>query len=88
MLALARSVRAVVSAGLDETKVPERDAAITDVRARREECMAGARRRARLALEPDAPSEDDRAASEWLGYAAVLMHVDWIVHDLTEPLPE
>ena len=88
MLALARGIRAVVSEGLGQTDVAEVDAAITDVRAKREECMAGARRRARLALQSDIASEDDRAAAEWLGYAAVLVHVDRIVHDLTGPLPD
>ena len=50
--------------------------------------MTGARHRARLALEGDAASEDDRSAAEWLGYAAVFVHVDRIVHDLTGPLPD
>jgi uncharacterized membrane protein YgaE (UPF0421/DUF939 family) len=88
MLALARGIRAVVSEGLGQTDVAAVDAAITDVRAKREECMAGARRRARLALESAGASEDDRSAAEWLGYAAVLVHVDRIVHDLTGPLPD
>ena len=88
ILALARGICAVVGAGLGETGVAEVDAAITDIRTKREECMTGARRRARLALEGDAASEDDRSAAEWLGYAAVLVHVDRIVHDLTGPLPD
>jgi uncharacterized membrane protein YgaE (UPF0421/DUF939 family) len=88
VLALARGIRAVVNEGLGEADAAEVDAAITDVRAKREECMAGARRRARLALESDVSSEDDRSAAEWLGYAAVLVHVDRIVHDLTGPLPD
>ena len=88
MLALAHGVRAVVQAGLGDIEDAEADAAIADVRAKREECLAGARRRARLALDSDAGSEDDRSAAEWLGYAAVLVHVDRIVHDLTGPLPE
>jgi uncharacterized membrane protein YgaE (UPF0421/DUF939 family) len=88
MVALARGIRAVVSEGLGQTGVADVDAAIADVRAKREECMSGARRRARLALESDVASEDDRSAAEWLGYAAVLVHVDRIVHDLTGPLPD
>jgi hypothetical protein len=33
-------------------------------------------------------SADVRSAAEWLGYAAVLVYVDRIVHDLTGPLPD
>ena len=60
---------------------------LDEVRARRERCVQGASRRARLALEHDEGTDGDQLEGEWLGYAALLVQVDRIVGDLSAPLP-
>ena len=60
--------------------------ALAEVRERRERCVRGASRRARLALEQEA-TYGDPLESEWLGYASVLVQVDRIVSDLSLGLP-
>jgi hypothetical protein len=86
LLALGDAARAVVRATLDRGFENERSTAIALVNERREACSVGAIRRAQLALEQDGAR--DRAGDEWLGYAALLVHVDRIMRDLTAPLPE
>ena len=85
LLALGGAVRAVMHAGIDEHSLGDVSTAIGKVNEKREACSLGAIRRAQLALEHE--SSRDRAGEEWLGYAAVLVHVDRIMRDLTGPLP-
>ena len=84
LLALGDAVRAVVHAGLgsEDHDIPSTIAIVND---RREACTSGAVRRAQLALEQEGLR--DPSGDEWLGYAALLVHVDRIVRDLTGPLP-
>jgi uncharacterized membrane protein YgaE (UPF0421/DUF939 family) len=56
-----------------------------DLQARRDRCVLGASRRARLALDRD--PGPDALEGEWLGYAALLVQVDRIIGDLRAPLP-
>ena len=86
--ALGRAVRAVGHEVLGETDAPESAAALEDLQARRADCDEAAVRRVQLALQHDEGTPEKRAADEWLGYAAVLVHVDRIVGDLTGPLPD
>ena len=86
--ALAGAVRAVGHDVLDEAEEPHTSAALEEVRRRRDDCTQAAVRRAQLALRNDEDAPDQYAGDEWLGYAAVLVHVDRIVRDLTDPLPE
>jgi uncharacterized membrane protein YgaE (UPF0421/DUF939 family) len=85
LLALGSAVRTVIRAGIDEHPRDDVSAAIRNVNEKREACSLGAIRRAQLALEQEGGR--DRAGDEWLGYAAVLVHVDRIMRDLTGPLP-
>ena len=85
LLALGGAVRAVMHAGIDEHYLGDVSTAIGNVNEKREACSLGAIRRAQLALEQE--GSRDRAGDEWLGYAAVLVHVDRIMRDLTGPLP-
>jgi uncharacterized membrane protein YgaE (UPF0421/DUF939 family) len=85
LLALGEAVRAVMHEGIDEHYVGDVSTAIGNVNEKREACSLGAIRRAQLALEHE--GSRDRAGDEWLGYAAVLVHVDRVMRDLTGPLP-
>ena len=60
--------------GIDEHYVGDVSTAIGNVNEKREACSLGAIRRAQLALEHE--GSRDRAGDEWLGSAAVLVHVD------------
>ena len=87
LLALGGAVRAVVH---DVLGGPEGDglaASLAEVRRRRERCMRGASRRARLAIEHDQEAGADELEGEWLSYAALLVQVDRIVDDLSAPAP-
>ena len=86
LFALGNAVRTVVRATLDDGFDDERSTAIAVVNERREACSQGAIRRAQLALEQEGAR--DRTGDEWLGYAALLVHVDRITRDLTAPLPD
>jgi uncharacterized membrane protein YgaE (UPF0421/DUF939 family) len=88
LISLAGTVRAVVDDVLGNPGV-DVDAALAELRARRDRCAQAASRRARLALEEhDSPDRhDDALEAEWLGYAALLVQVDRIVGDLSAPLP-
>ena len=59
--------------------------ALDEVHKRRERCTQAAFRRARLALDQDDTDDGDRAESEWLGYAALVVQVDRIASDLGPP---
>ena len=85
LLALGGAVRAVMRAGIDEQYQDDVSTALGNVNEMREACSLGAIRRAQLALEHE--GSRDRAGDEWLGYAAVLVHVDRVMRDLTGPLP-
>ncbi len=86
LLAIGDAVRAVVQATLDNRGESDVAAALLTVTEKREACSRGAIRRAQLALEDE--TAPDRSGGEWLGYAALLVHVDRIVRDLTAPLPD
>ena len=84
LLALGDAVRAVVHAGLG-SEDHDVETTLAEVNERREACTSGAVRRAQLALEHE--GQPDPSGDEWLGYAALLVHVDRIVRDLTGPPP-
>ena len=88
LVALASAVRALVAR---RARCDRRDAdlarALAEVRARRDRCVQGASRRARLALEHGERPGGDQLEGEWLGYAALLVQVDRIVGDLSGSLP-
>ncbi len=85
--ALAGAVRVTVQHALAKANETEVAAALAEVRTRREACTQGAVRRARLALDHHRDAEHDHTAGEWLGFAAVLVHVDRIISDLSPPAP-
>ncbi len=85
---LVEAVRAVSHDVLDEADEPRAPTALEELGRRRADCTQAAVRRAQLALQRDEGAPDDRAGDDWLGYAAVLVHVDRIVRDLTDPLPK
>jgi uncharacterized membrane protein YgaE (UPF0421/DUF939 family) len=87
LVALAAAVRALVRDVLTGSDDADVSGSLAEVRARREMCVRGASRRARLALEQDGGVDDDQLESEWLGYAALLVQVDRIVGDISAPLP-
>ena len=87
LLALGGAVRALVH---DVLGGPDSDglaAALAEVHRRRERCVRGASRRARLAIEHDQEAGADELEGEWLSYAALLVQVDRIVGDLSAPAP-
>ena len=84
--ALASAVRATVDALLGKSDGAAVARALAEVQARRDRCVQGASRRARLALEHDAP-DGPELEGEWLNYAALLVQVERIVGDLSAPLP-
>ncbi len=86
LMALARTVRAVVDNVLGDASDADLAASFDDVGAWRARCAQGATRRARLALEEHEES-DGTLEVEWLGYAALLVQVDRIIGDLSAPLP-
>jgi uncharacterized membrane protein YccC len=86
LVALASAERALVDDVLGRT----RDGlarALGEVHTRRERCMQGVSRRARLALDHASQPGGDELEGEWLGYAALLVQVDRIVGDLNGSLP-
>jgi hypothetical protein len=85
LVALASAVRATVHHALAGSSDAAVVAALAEVRTNREACSPGAARRARLALDHDEDADHDQTAGEWLGFAAVLVHVDRIVSDLSPP---
>jgi uncharacterized membrane protein YgaE (UPF0421/DUF939 family) len=87
LVALAGAVRAVVQHVLGESEDASVDRSLAEVRERRNRCVRGAFRRARLALEHGEGVHDEELEGEWLGYAALLVQVDRIVGDLSAPLP-
>ena len=87
LVALASAVRALVDDVLGATADADLARALAEVRTRRDRCMQGAFRRARLALEHGERPGGDELEGEWLGYAALLVQVDRIVGDLSGSLP-
>ncbi|HTN78335.1 MAG TPA: FUSC family protein [Acidimicrobiales bacterium] len=85
LVALGDAVRSVADDRLNEGHEEDAHAAVELARTRRDECSLSAIRRAELALQHE--NVQDRAGGEWLGYAALLVHVDRIIRDLTAPLP-
>jgi hypothetical protein len=86
LIALASAVRALAHDVLGQPGANELAPALAEVRARRERCVQGASRRARLALQHD-DGPDDELEGEWLGYTAVVVQVDRIVDDLNARPP-
>jgi Fusaric acid resistance protein-like len=87
LTALASAVRALVDDVLGGTGDGSLPRALAEVRTRRDRCMRGASRRARVALEHGKQAGGDQLEGEWLGYAALLVQVDRIVGDLSAPVP-
>jgi len=87
LIALADAVRTLMDAVLGVSDSTDVARSLEKVRARRAQCMRGAFRRARTALEHQAEPDGFEMESEWLGYAALLVQVDRIVGDLSAPVP-
>ena len=87
LIALSSAVRALVDDVLGATADVDLARALDEVRTRRDRCMQGAFRRARLALEHSEGPGGDELEGEWLGYAALLVQVDRIVGDLSGSPP-
>ena len=87
LVALASAVGALVHDVLRLSDDAGLAAALAEVQVRRDRCVLGASRRARLALEDEPGAEAEQLEGEWLSYAALLVQVDRIVRDLSAPLP-
>jgi len=87
LTALADLIRAFANELLGSADATDVAKALDEVHKRRERCTQAAFRRARLALDEDDTDDGDRAESEWLGYAALVVQVDRIASDLG-PLPD
>ena len=87
LVALSSAVRALVDDVLGATADTDLARALAEVRTRRDRCVQGAFRRARLALEHGEQPGGDEREGEWLGYTALLVQVDRIVGDLSGSLP-
>ena len=85
--ALAGAVRAVVGDVLGHSDHHALEESLAEVKARRADCVRGAFRRARLALDHGELPPPEQIEGEALGYAALLVQVDRIVGDLAAPLP-
>jgi len=81
--AIAEYVRNILGASQDAAVV----ATLDEVHTRRERCMQGAARRARLALERDAGEAHLEVEGEWIGYVSLLVQVDRIAADIRANLP-
>ena len=81
--AIAEYVRNVLGASQDAAVV----AALDEVQTRRDRCMQGASRRARLALECAAGEDQLEVEGEWIGYVSLLVQTDRIAADLRANLP-
>jgi len=87
LLSLGGAVRAFVTAVVDGSDDAGLVAAMSELRVRREECVHGASRRARSALQHAHEADDEELEGEWLNYAALLVQVDRIVADISAPAP-
>jgi uncharacterized membrane protein YgaE (UPF0421/DUF939 family) len=87
LVALGAAVGALVRDVLGEPGDVDVAAALLEVTTRRDRCVLGASRRARVALDHADGPEGDELEGEWLSYAALLVQVDRIRRDLSAPLP-
>jgi uncharacterized membrane protein YgaE (UPF0421/DUF939 family) len=85
-VALAGAVRASVRNVLGDADDDAVTRSLAEVQIRRQACLRGAFRRARLALD-HGESANAQVEGEWLGYAALLVQVDRIIGDLGAPQP-
>ena len=85
-VALAGAVRTSARNVLGEANDDSVARSLAEVQTRRQACLRGAFRRARLALD-NGESGDAHVEGEWLGYAALLVQVDRIIGDLSAPQP-
>lgn len=76
--AIAEYVRNILGASQDAAVV----ATLDEVHTRRDRCMQGAARRARLALESEAGEDHLEVEGEWIGYVSLLVHADRIAADI------
>jgi hypothetical protein len=76
--AIAEYVRSILGASQDAAVV----ATLDEVHTRRERCMQGAARRARLALESEAGEDHPEVEGEWIGYVSLLVQADRIAADI------
>jgi uncharacterized membrane protein YgaE (UPF0421/DUF939 family) len=87
LVALGGAVRSLVHEVLGGPECADFAGSLAEVHRRRELCVRGAARRARLAIEHDQEPGADELEGEWLSYAALLVQVDRIVGDLSAPPP-
>ena len=81
--AIAEYVRIILGASEDAAVL----ASLDEVQTRRERCMQGASRRARLALEADGGDDRREVEGEWIGYVSLVVQTDRIAADLRANLP-
>ncbi len=62
-------------------------ASLDELQTRRERCMQGASRRARLALEADGGEDRLEIEGEWIGYVSLVVQTDRIAADIRANLP-
>ena len=86
MGALFASLAAAVSEHVQNILGASQDAAVVasldEVQTRRERCMQGASRRARLALEADGGEDRREIEGEWIGYVSLVVQTDRIAADI------
>ena len=81
--AIVEHVRNVLGASQDAAVV----ASLDELQTRRERCMQGASRRARLALEADGGEDRLEIEGEWIGYVSLVVQTDRIAADIRANLP-
>jgi uncharacterized membrane protein YgaE (UPF0421/DUF939 family) len=86
LTALARAIRAMVQEVLGDGGSEDVERALDDARAKRDRCVQGAARRARMVLE-QGEALDDALEGEWLGFTALVVQADRIIGDLSAPPP-
>jgi uncharacterized membrane protein YgaE (UPF0421/DUF939 family) len=87
LIALGNAITVVARGVVDESAGDDLARAIEEVRIRRQWCVEGATRRARLALDGVEDVDLQQIEGEWLNYAALLVQVDRVVADLAAPFP-
>jgi hypothetical protein len=79
---LADAVAAYVGSILGEAERSMVEVSLDEVQERRERCLQGATRRARLVLEGGSHEDRLQIEGEWIGYVSLLAQIDRIAADI------
>ena len=79
---MADAIAAYVGSILGASELATVEALLDEVQARRERCLQGATRRARLALEGGSHEDRHQIEGEWIGYVSLLAQIDRIAADI------